>query len=126
MQVRNTQGIFCLPFALNNVHSVTSNAVAEALDTINTKIDNVYHQGVKYGNYDCNTLGEGVALIDGQVLHSPLKEGLVATGIMYIVTMCISTNNSGYRFQLCLSYGSNILCIRTYTDSGWSSWVKIN
>ena len=108
------------------MHSVTSNAVASAVSTINTKIDKIYHQNVKYGNYDCNTLSEGVALINEQVLHSPLKEGLVGTSIMYIVTMCINTNNSGYRFQLCLTYSSNILCIRTYTDSGWSSWVKIN
>lgn len=99
--------------------SVTSGAVKTAINAIN-------HQGVKYGSYDCNTLGEGVALIDEQVLHSPYKEGLVETGIMYIVTMCVNTNNSGYRFQLCLTYGYNILCIRTYLDSGWSSWTKIN
>ena len=33
MQVRNMQGIFCLPITVNNVHSVTSNAVYKAVVT---------------------------------------------------------------------------------------------
>ena len=34
MQVRNTQVIFCLPITLNNLHSVTSNAVARKINSL--------------------------------------------------------------------------------------------
>jgi hypothetical protein len=110
-----------------NMHSVTSNAVNEAVSTINTKIDDIYHQGVKYGSqYDCNTLGEGVALINEEVANSPLKQGLTTRSVLYLATMQISARSNYYRFQIAVSYIDNELFVRTYTDSGWSSWVKIN
>lgn len=98
--------------------SVTSGAVKTAIDAIN-------HQGVKYGNYDCNTIDEGLSLIDGDVLNSPYKQGIVGTGIMYLLTVAINPG-ANYRFQLCITYGSNIFCVRNKTDGGWSLWVKLN
>lgn len=98
--------------------SVTSGAVKTAIDTIN-------HQDVKYGNYDCNTLGEGVALINEEVLNSPYKQSIFGQNIMYILTMAIK-NDGNYRFQLCISYSSNEVAFRTRTDNGWIAWKKIN
>ena len=49
MQVRNTQGIFCLPLTLNNVHSVTSNAVAEAIGFVSEeKASGTYFGSQRY------------------------------------------------------------------------------
>ena len=97
--------------------SITSGAVNTAINAIN-------HQDVKYGNYDCNTLGEGVALINEEVLNSPYKQGVINQGLMYILTMAIR-NGSTYRFQLCISYSSGEVASRTRTDSGWIAWKKI-
>ena len=109
------------------MHSVTSNAVASAVNTINPKINDIYHQGVKYGSqYDCNTLGEGVALINEEVANSPIKQGLTTRSVLYLATMQILSRSNYYRFQIAVSYRDNELFVRTYTDSGWSNWVKIN
>ena len=105
--------------ALNNLHSVSSDAVAQMFNAL-------FHQGVKYGSYDCNTMGEGLCLINEDVANSPYKQGVVGSQIAYLLTMAISTNISSYRIQLCLTYGSNILCVRGYTDSGWIAWTRIN
>ena len=108
------------------MHSVTSDAVASVVSQLNSTISAINHQGIKYGNYDCNTMGEGLALINEDVANSPYKQGLVGSSIAYLLTMAIGTNISSYRIQLCLTYGSNILCVRTYTDSGWIAWTRIN
>ena len=85
-------------------------------------VSRLKHLGVCYGsNYDCNTLDEGVAMINEEVLHSPYKEGVISINVMYIATFCIR-DKAYYRFQIVLTYGSNVLCGRTYKDSGWSSW----
>lgn len=44
---------------------------------------------------------------------------------MYLFTVAINPD-ANYRFQLCVSYASNVLCVRNKTDNGWSSWAKIN
>lgn len=108
------------------MQSVTSNAVASVVSQLNSNISAINHQGVKYGNYDCNTMGEGLALINKDVANSPYKQGIVGSSFAYLLTMAIDTNISSYRIQLCLTFGSNILCVRGYTDSGWVNWTRIN
>ena len=98
-----------------NMNPVTSEAV-----------NNINFQGVKYGaNYDCNTIGDGLALINGQTLNSPYKQGISTYELAYILTRSISNDNRFYRMQIVINYLYNNMFTRTYTDNGWSVWKKV-
>lgn len=89
-------------------------------------VHNINFQGVKYGaNYDCNTMGEGLALINEQTLNSPYKQGLTTNGIAYLLTRSIASSSGWYRMQIVITYRYNDMFTRTYTDSGWSAWRKV-
>lgn len=84
------------------------------------------HLGVCYGaTYDCNSMDDGVAMIDSDVKNSPYKQGVTSSNIMYLVTFCIRDNNY-YRCQMTIGYSDNSLCIRSYRDAGWLSWKRID
>ena len=96
-----------------NTQPVTSGAVAD-----------IYYQGIKYStSYDCNTIGEGLALVNELTLNTPYKQGLTTATIAYIYTKLILPL-VGYRIQFAVSYNSNELFVRSYTDSGWVAWQR--
>lgn len=101
-----------------NSQPVTSGGVAS-----------VYYQGVKYGaNYDCDTMGEGLAIVNEQTLNTPYKQGLTTATIAYILTKSISSGSevyNVYRIQFAVSYSGNELFVRSYTDNnGWTAWQR--
>lgn len=89
-------------------------------------VNSVNFQGVKYGtNYDCNTMGNGLALINEQTLNSPYTQGLTTNDIAYLFTRSILSSSGGYRMQIVITYRYNNMFTRTYTDQGWSNWQKV-
>lgn len=97
-----------------NNQPVTSGGVAD-----------IYYQGVKYGaDYDCNTMGEGLALVNQLTLNTPYKQGLTDKYIAYVYTKSISASSNGYRIQFAVSYNGNELFVRSYTDNGWLAWQR--
>ena len=117
-------------FMFDGVNLIMTHPVATAVEAGNNlpvssaAVADIYYQGVKYStSYDCNTIGEGLALVNELTLNTPYKQGLTTATIAYIYTKLILPL-AGYRIQFAVSYNSNELFVRSYTDSGWVAWQR--
>jgi hypothetical protein len=120
LQVRNIQGIFCLPLTFYNVHSVTSNAVAQALSD---KVKHIYLSSYRPSG---NTVAEKLQTLLNEAYTSSQYEpnvsyvcGVEAGGYWYgFCTFTTFTINANYAEGIAIC--NSVLCRIMYSNGVWT------